>query len=899
MSVNYLSTELKDSPYILPVDMDLLDKVLDYKQTAFYQNAQKVGDQIHELQNSDIANPLQKAALTNKVNGLTSAINNFGSVDYSDQGVTNTLQNYASDIYNDPTIINGIASTKQIRLAQASVDKLKTDPKLAKYYSPSNEYVLNQQIGQYTGGGIDASYNGPTSIKPYMGNPAKIAADALAKIKPDITEKLDPNGDPTGYYTLKSTGETVSPERIKSLLDAYLDPGTLEQIHNDAAYTLIGMGGGQFTKDNAVGQYAQIQSRELANAQGQLSDLATKLRTDPSNSNVAQWQNLYQQTQAKINGLTTKNADGTTSINTKDFEALYDSNPTEAGYKIYKDALINDVVNGYGYTATKITATANLAKKAEQEAYLKAAEIGKGATPYQLSDGTWAINVDNVVGKKGKDKKQLVDANGDPYPEGSAYRLTSPNTLTPAQLQSSEIDENTINTKNLDLANQQNTILRNGFLSDFANKKFSNLVTTDVETNPGSNYISQNSPFLTLLQQNAGGNLEKGLNDLTNNPTFKKDAQAGKGTVVAIGGQNVNLTPDEVKYFQNVQGTWNNASQAVDPSKLNDVDLSKSEVTKQLTAWTLLQQSINTNNNLVNQTFAHVAAANGVTDQNTLNAVREAIKDGYEVPSGIHGDIDFSSDVVNPKYTLVNKLGKEKYDQIKADAKSTFEKAPNRDNYTYTTLPTDDKYQNESGIRSFIATAAKSQLHEDVSPDDVKALAYNRDAAKGQYGVLFSYKDKDKNTVQQYVLLDKGNEAALGITAPSHPELDDALNFDIKTQPIPLWSQSFSRPFSVVINRNGNSRNGNSFYASVLIDGKEVKYNANGYSATASDAYDNIESVLNSSQLPNIYQAAPEELPIYSDTPDVIAQKQANLKNKNIIANTQLFIKGLQQQNQQ
>ena len=71
MPISYLSKPIETSPYVLPVDLNLLAKVNTYKQSKFYENAQKTQDELNTIANLDIANATHypsvlRALLTSK-----------------------------------------------------------------------------------------------------------------------------------------------------------------------------------------------------------------------------------------------------------------------------------------------------------------------------------------------------------------------------------------------------------------------------------------------------------------------------------------------------------------------------------------------------------------------------------------------------------------------------------------------------------------------------------------------------------------------------------------------------------------------------------------------------------------------------------------------------------------
>jgi hypothetical protein len=127
MAVSYLSTPFQSSPYVPPVDLNLMAKVLGYKQEKFDVTAQKIQTQLDTVANADIIKGIDKDYVNNKLNTMVSNLNGMGGVDLADINVGNQISGYAASIYNDDKVISAISSTKKVRSLQASYEKFKSD----------------------------------------------------------------------------------------------------------------------------------------------------------------------------------------------------------------------------------------------------------------------------------------------------------------------------------------------------------------------------------------------------------------------------------------------------------------------------------------------------------------------------------------------------------------------------------------------------------------------------------------------------------------------------------------------------------------------------------------------------------------------------------------------------
>lgn len=240
MAISYLSKQFTPSPYVSPVDLNLLARVNAYKQSVFYKNAENFKNQLTQIKNSDILNKEQAALLKDKYNNLATQIQGMSGIDYSDMNISNTLTGYAGTIYEDENIMKGISSTKQIRQLHSNYEKMKADPKLMKFYGVQNEWWDNRAVNDYVNGGISASYTGSSSPTLYNGNPYSRLTAELKRLKPDIEVGYDYDTKNPYFYN-KISNEILSPDKIYADLQGQLSPDILNQIKIDSNYRMQGV----------------------------------------------------------------------------------------------------------------------------------------------------------------------------------------------------------------------------------------------------------------------------------------------------------------------------------------------------------------------------------------------------------------------------------------------------------------------------------------------------------------------------------------------------------------------------------------------------------------------------------------------------------------------------------
>ena len=234
MAVSYLSQDFKPTPYELPISLDLMGQVLQYKDNLFKQNASKVQSQIDAFGSLDVMRGVDKEYLNKKINNLVNNVNSLGGVDLSDNNTLNKIESMGSDIYNDNNVMNAISSTHAIRTLQSNIDKIKTNPKMKGMYSPANEEWDMKPIQDYlTSSQLGDSFKGSTSPTPYT-NVDKTIAETLKQKKANLVETYNGNG----YYTLKGSNKTISEYELSQIAydEISSDPTIANQIKINSNY---------------------------------------------------------------------------------------------------------------------------------------------------------------------------------------------------------------------------------------------------------------------------------------------------------------------------------------------------------------------------------------------------------------------------------------------------------------------------------------------------------------------------------------------------------------------------------------------------------------------------------------------------------------------------------------
>lgn len=341
--VSYISTPIQSSEYILPVDLNLLGRVNQYKQTLFYNNASQLKQQYSLLKNTDILNEKQKNKLDESYTKLVNQLKSAGSLDFSDLNVVGQVERLGSQLYEDPEIMNGIVSTKKVRKLHSMYDKMKTDPKLMKYYSEANEWHDNLAVSDYITGDVDASYNGSGSPTMYLGNTFDLYTKKIKEIRPDVEVGFTMSGE--HYYYNKYTGETVDSDKIYAMLQGSLTPELINQMQIEGLYRGRGM-----TNDDIKRSITLDYESKVRHANANIDRINKLIATSVKTDEKADYENQLLQQTLYLEDLEAKYNDGLLGIDDK-------LNTREGRMSIlgsiYTQELTNNAITAYSYKKIK------------------------------------------------------------------------------------------------------------------------------------------------------------------------------------------------------------------------------------------------------------------------------------------------------------------------------------------------------------------------------------------------------------------------------------------------------------------------------------------------------------------------------------------------------------------
>lgn len=295
MPISSASIIHKPIDYVAPVDLNLMGKVLEYKQSQFDQGVNKTQAAIDSAASLDVVRGVDKDYLNSKISNLVETINNIGGADFSDPNITNQIGGLSSQIYNDPNVINAVAGTKAFRYVQDQYKTLKE--KHPKDWNPANEwYDMNKFQDWFQDGQVGKSApSGAGQITPYTKYESdwkntfdKIASNA--NVSQEITDK--------GLMYRIDTHTVVSPDRIWDTAQKLLTPEQRQQLAIEGRYQYQGLPMSELTKAYDADTY-----KKVGDATSQLDDYRAKLKGAVNITDQDKYQQLIDQTQGTINGL--------------------------------------------------------------------------------------------------------------------------------------------------------------------------------------------------------------------------------------------------------------------------------------------------------------------------------------------------------------------------------------------------------------------------------------------------------------------------------------------------------------------------------------------------------------------------------------------------------------------
>lgn len=826
MPISYVSTpDAHANPYVLPVDLNLLAKVDQYKQSVFYKNAANFENTISQLHNVQIVNKEGKKYVTDLTNNLTNQVNDMGGIDYSDNNVSNTLENYGSAIYNNPDVLRHIQSSKMSMDVQSGYDKMKSDPKLNKYYSPANEtYDQEKYINPYVNGDFNASYSGPSSPSTYLGNSWDLLTKDLNKIMPNVEQRIDDKGHPFFIDTI--SGKYVDRGRILAAVDGKLDPSLSNQLKKEAWYQLDHLSGGNFTQEDAISNLTQQSQRNIDIYNGKLDDLQNQRKTALGDDQVSLDNDITQMTKVRDGFKAEKDA---TSAQIANMWKSGDAGKEATMYQVYTGKLKNDIADVYSYHQESNKLQTDVAQVMAAKERIAAAKAKK---PIAFNaDGTSVLQ---------RDYSSEQDLN---------KKATTIGTL---------------NDEVQGLYSQLNESTKSAVIKQFTAQGLFDHISPDTRINDSSgNPYSTDELFKTLsrlgdnkiFDMSAIHNLVSQLGNSTSSDANVKDE---RGKVL------VHLSANEMSVFRSMDKAFTDAASGNGSiSKLNNPD----EVSTFFADYDVKKIAIDTKKSIIDNARKQVTddvLAKYKKDNNLSSQDESILRDYYNNPTRYFNQKGRTpvgggptgqryADIPTPVRGLdprISKLiaGLPSFDDLDKQANDKINNLSNRSQYYDVELPDATKTLEDTypTIKNFIETSQSTDGDKlkVKSAADIHPISILTDGSK----YMVKYEDASDPGKYGYVPIDANNYSSFGIQPLPFPELEQAVKIP-GVNPIIRYrgvNPNITEPLSIELRSvaSNANRSDNATMAGIRYQGKWFPFTLNGTAPNANFAYQQLKDFI-------------------------------------------------------
>lgn len=253
---SYVGAITEFNPYVQQIP-DTYAKVGMQKELQYQAGVAETQQAIDKIAGMDIANEGGREYLRARVDELTSTLNKYSQVDFSNKNNITQLQSLAKPLYQDENIVNDVINTGVYRKwAKEAGDAYKTGKmELGQYMreaTDANKWLTSKSAGaDYTG-----RANANTATK-------KDLIDRVIKAKKDGIEKneyvYDTNYSPDTPYYVKSTDKHYNEADFNNFIaNNIMSSRDREMLMNDHWY------------ENQGKPTAQLQLEDIAMYQGKI-----------------------------------------------------------------------------------------------------------------------------------------------------------------------------------------------------------------------------------------------------------------------------------------------------------------------------------------------------------------------------------------------------------------------------------------------------------------------------------------------------------------------------------------------------------------------------------------------------------------------------------------------------
>lgn len=228
MATSWSITKYRDPEKL---DISVLGKALQYKQTEYDTNVGQTQQLINQYAGTDLLRDVDKQYFGERLNTLVSYINESGSRDWSKKSVGRDIQSYVSTAL-DRNVLSAINSTQVYRKQQAEIEDIKKNK--PDQYSMQNEWFATQDLQRYLNSGQVGDGYRAQSYVPYTDVNKTILENT--KYLKEFGVEYYTSSEGNAYFRKINNHEKIDPTVAKEYLKGMMDSKMMNQLYIDGQY---------------------------------------------------------------------------------------------------------------------------------------------------------------------------------------------------------------------------------------------------------------------------------------------------------------------------------------------------------------------------------------------------------------------------------------------------------------------------------------------------------------------------------------------------------------------------------------------------------------------------------------------------------------------------------------
>lgn len=360
---SYMSKPADYGNYTQPINLDLVNFVLQSKQQKYDYNLAKLENKIsQELGSIDLARTQDKEYFLERAEAAISSAGDISQIDFSSNNATRELDSRINSVIDD-RVLNDVISTSNYRSFQNTIQqKQKEDPEL--YSSTNVAYAMEKQ-------GVNSWLNGEDKQGNKVDSLGSVTyedyTDVGVELK-DISENLDKYANvvkentPEGLYFKNVEGKYLSAEEIRQIAEQQLSSKAKRQmqINGWANYD----GGNAEAQGRLVSTFSDYADRRIGDIDNLISKKELELKSIGDSNPALKEQLTTQLEQYKDSKRQTREAYDAW-INTNNLDSMSST--------LEKERVLSSFSNTFAFDNRGVTYSTNQAALQLQKLQMQAA----------------------------------------------------------------------------------------------------------------------------------------------------------------------------------------------------------------------------------------------------------------------------------------------------------------------------------------------------------------------------------------------------------------------------------------------------------------------------------------------------------------------------------------------